>query len=179
MIMLDLLLTSDSLLQTLENMDRQALLAVNGSDSLYLDRVAHVLTTAITWLPLYISLFYIVLKNNDTFRKVLFIVGCAGLCVLFAGSVDDLIVKPLVGRWRPTHDPVIGTMVDVVDGYRGGRYGFAYQKSYFVDSTGYLVVHKLLDTLVSRCPFPRRYPCGTPLGWYGWYGSLFFTLLGV
>jgi undecaprenyl-diphosphatase len=33
-------------------------------------------------------------------------------------------VKPLVGRWRPTHDPVIGTMVDVVDGYRGGRYGF-------------------------------------------------------
>ena len=124
MIMLDLLLTSDSLLQTLEDMDRQALLAVNGSDSLYLDRVAHVLTTAITWLPLYISLFYIVLKNNDTFRKVLFIVGCAGLCVLFAGSVDDLIVKPLVGRWRPTHDPVIGTMVDVVDGYRGGRYGF-------------------------------------------------------
>ena len=68
MIMLDLLLTSDSLLQTLENIDRQALLAVNGSDSLYLDRVAHVLTTAITWLPLYISLFYVVLKNNDTVR---------------------------------------------------------------------------------------------------------------
>ena len=30
----------------------------------------------------------------------------------------------MVARWRPTHDPEIGMLVDVVDGYRGGRYGF-------------------------------------------------------
>ena len=124
MTILELFLTSDGLLPSLESFDREALLAVNGSDSLYLDRVAHVLTTAFTWVPLYISLFYIVLKNNDTVRKVLFILACVGLCLLLAGTVDDTIVKPMVGRWRPTHDPVIGTMVDVVDGYRGGRYGF-------------------------------------------------------
>ena len=35
-----------------------------------------------------------------------------------------MIVKPLVARWRPTHDPEIGMLVDVVDGYRGGNYGF-------------------------------------------------------
>jgi undecaprenyl-diphosphatase len=44
--------------------------------------------------------------------------------VLLAGSVDDLIVKPTVARWRPTHDPEIGLLVDIVDGYRGGKYGF-------------------------------------------------------
>jgi undecaprenyl-diphosphatase len=48
----------------------------------------------------------------------------AGLCVLLAGTVDDMIVKPMVGRWRPTHDPEIGLLVDIVDGYRGGRFGF-------------------------------------------------------
>ena len=124
MTILEVFLASDGLLPSLETFDREALLAVNGSDSLYLDRVAHVLTTAFTWVPLYVSLFYIVLKNNDTVRKVLLVLACVGLCVLLAGAVDDTIVKPLVGRWRPTHDPVIGTMVDVVDGYRGGRYGF-------------------------------------------------------
>ena len=41
-----------------------------------------------------------------------------------AGSIDDLIVKPLVGRWRPTRDPEIGIGVDIVNGYRGGRFGF-------------------------------------------------------
>ena len=35
-----------------------------------------------------------------------------------------MIVKPLVARWRPTHDPQIGMLVDTVDNYRGGNYGF-------------------------------------------------------
>ena len=114
-----LLLASEGFLNWLQNVDRAALLAVNGSDSLFLDSVVHVLTTAITWLPLYLSLFYLVVKNHNSLQRIGLIVGCAGLCILFAGAVDDLIVKPLVGRWRPTHDPVIGTLVDVVNGYRG------------------------------------------------------------
>ena len=122
--MTDLLLAAEEVGTDLIALDKQCLLAVNGSDSLYLDRVAHVLTTALTWLPLYLSLFYVVLHNNDNFRKVLYVLAGAGLCVLFAGTVDDMIVKPMVARWRPTHDPEIGMLVDVVDGYRGGKYGF-------------------------------------------------------
>jgi undecaprenyl-diphosphatase len=104
--------------------DRWLLLAVNGSASLYLDGVVKVLTTAATWIPMYVSLYYLVMRNNNTMRRILFIVCCAGLCYLFAGAVDDGIVKPLVARWRPTHDPVIGWQVDVVNGYRGGDFGF-------------------------------------------------------
>lgn len=122
--MLDICLVSDGLVSALEAVDKQLLLAVNGSDSLYLDRVARKLTNAFTWVPFYVSLFYLVLKNNDNFRKILLILGAAGLCVLLAGTVDDVIVKPTVARWRPTHDPEIGSLVDIVDGYRGGRYGF-------------------------------------------------------
>ena len=121
---LDICLVSDGLVSALEAVDKQLLLAVNGSDSLYLDRVARKLTNAFTWVPFYVSLFYLVLKNNDNFRKILLILGAAGLCVLLAGTVDDVIVKPTVARWRPTHDPEIGSLVDIVDGYRGGRYGF-------------------------------------------------------
>ena len=124
MIFLDMFLTVDGLVSSLEAIDKQYLLAMNGSGSLYLDRVARTLTTAFTWVPFYISLFYIVLKNSENFQKVLFILGAAGLCVVLAGNVDDLIVKPLVARWRPAHDPEIGVLVDVVDGYRGGKYGF-------------------------------------------------------
>ena len=120
----DLILLAEYTGSVLESFDKQCLLAVNGSDSLFLDRMAHTLTTALTWLPLYLSLFYIVLKNNDSVRKILYIVAAAAMCVLLAGTVDDVIVKPTVARWRPTHDPEIGMLVDVVDGYRGGRYGF-------------------------------------------------------
>ena len=78
--LLEILIDAQGILPILESLDRELLLSVNGSDSLYLDRVAHVLTTALTWLPLYISLFVVVMHNNDSFRKVLMVVGAAGLC---------------------------------------------------------------------------------------------------
>ena len=112
------------MLDHLIDLDRWLLLAVNGSTSLYIDGLVKTLTTAATWIPLYIALFYMVMKNNNSVAKIAFIVGCAGLCYLFAGALDDGIVKPMVARWRPTHDPVIGWQVDVVNGYRGGNYGF-------------------------------------------------------
>lgn len=111
-------------MDTIIQMDKQLLLVINGSDSLFVDYLAKTLTTAATWIPLYVSLFYVVVKNNDNFRRIICILACAGLCVLFAGTVDDLLVKPLVARLRPTHDFQIGMLVDTVDGYRGGKYGF-------------------------------------------------------
>ncbi len=105
-------------------LDKQWLLALNGSDSLFLDSLVKTLTATVTWVPLYLALLYVVVKNSDNARKVLIILGCAVLCVLLAGTIDDSIVKPLVARWRPARDPEIGMSVDIVNGYRGGRYGF-------------------------------------------------------
>jgi len=106
------------------SLDKQWLLALNGSDSLFLDSLVKTLTTATTWIPLYVALLYMVIKNSGNIRQVLLVVGCALLCVFLAGSLDDMIVKPLVGRWRPARDPEIGLSVDIVNGYRGGRFGF-------------------------------------------------------
>ena len=104
--------------------DKQLLLWFNGSESLFLDSLITTLTNAKTWIPLYLSLFYVVVKSNQTVRDVFLILAAAGLCVLLAGTIDDTIVKPTVARWRPGHDPQIGMLVDTVNGYRGGNYGF-------------------------------------------------------
>ena len=110
----------DSILQY----DKQLLLSLNGSHSLFADGLMLTLTDAKTWIPMYVALLYLVIKNNNSMTKILAIIAGAALCVLFTGTLDDLFVKPVVARWRPTHDPEIGYMVDVVDGYRGGSYGF-------------------------------------------------------
>lgn len=109
---------------SLISLDKQLTLCLNGSDSLFIDALATVLTAATTWIPLYIALFYLVLRNNENIRQILLVVAGAALCVVLSGTVDDTIIKPLVARWRPTHDPEIGILVDTVDGYRGGSYGF-------------------------------------------------------
>ena len=112
------------MLEVLQDIDRQLLLTVNGSDSLFLDQLARMLTHGVTWIPMYLAMFYMVMKNNDNFRRLLLVLMSVALCYLLTGGLDDGIIKPLVARWRPTHDPEIGTLVDVVDGYRGGKYGF-------------------------------------------------------
>lgn len=111
-------------MEELIHFDQQLLLLLNGSDSLFLDSIILTLTNAKTWIPLYLSLFYVVVKSNDTVGRILLVLAAAGLCVFLAGTIDDAIVKPLVARWRPGNDPQIGLLVDTVDGYRGGNYGF-------------------------------------------------------
>ena len=122
-------------MEELIQFDKQLLLMVNGSDSVWLDSVIMTLTDAKTWIPLYLGLFYVVCRTNWMRRmgtpnqqraimNIVLVLLAAGLCVLLAGAVDDEIVKPLVARWRPTHDPEIGALVDTVNGYRGGNYGF-------------------------------------------------------
>lgn len=111
-------------IQTILAFDRDLLLAMNGSESLFIDNWMMMLTCGFTWIPLYIALLYIVIKNNETMTQILLIVGCSLLCVVLADGVADFIVKPLVGRWRPSNDPIIKYAVQVVDGMRGSDYGF-------------------------------------------------------
>lgn len=104
--------------------DRQLLLLLNGSDSVFFDKLIMALTSGFTWIPLYLALLYVVVKNNETTAQILLIIGCAVLCIALADGVADFIAKPYFQRWRPSNDPVIKYAVKVVDNVRGGDYGF-------------------------------------------------------
>lgn len=104
--------------------DRQLLLLLNGSDSVFFDKLIMALTSGFTWIPLYLALLYVVVKNNETTAQILLIIGCAVLCIALADGVADFIAKPYFQRWRPSNDPVIKYVVKVVDNVRGGDYGF-------------------------------------------------------
>ncbi len=105
--------------------DQQLLLLLNGSDSAFLDRLVLALTMGYTWIPLYVLLFYLVVKNNETMLQILLAVGGVMVCLLLADGVCDGIVKPLVARHRPTVDLQMKYLVDVVGNYRNaGSYSF-------------------------------------------------------
>ena len=88
----------------------------NGSNSLFYDTLVQVLTSGFTWIPLYLALFYLVIKNNETMVQIGLAMGCAVLCVVLSGGIDDMIVKPLVARLRPTVDPHVKFTIDIVNG---------------------------------------------------------------
>ena len=111
------------MLDRLIALDQQFTLSLNGSDNLFLDGIASVATSTVTWLPVGLVLLYVLFRNNSL-RNVGFVVLALGLCILLADQVASGICKPLFERYRPAQDPSLMYMVDIVDGYRGGRYGF-------------------------------------------------------
>lgn len=106
------------------NLDRELFFLLNGSDSLILDNVWWTVSQTWTWLVFYAVLLFVILRRSGGWQTALAVVLAIALCVFLSDRISSGIFKPLFERWRPSRDPVIGPLVDIVNGYRGGRYGF-------------------------------------------------------
>lgn len=106
------------------SLDQSLLLALNGSDSLYLDGLMLTYTSGFTWIPLYVGLLYLVIKNNETMLQILWAVLCFAICIFISDLLADGIVKPLVHRYRPCSDPSIKYIVDIANDYRSSDFSF-------------------------------------------------------
>lgn len=144
--------------------DIDLLLALNGSESLYLDGIMWTITRTSTWLLLFGALFYIVIKNNKL-KQSLVIFILVALLITVADQVASGICKPLFQRFRPTHDPIVGPMIDIVNGYRGGKYGFfsSHASNTFAGATFFALlfsnirVSVLLYIWATLCTYSRLY----------------------
>lgn len=103
--------------------DQQLLLLLNGSDSLFWDGVWVAITSVATWLFFFASLLYVFFKSYPP-RQVFIVLLAVGFAILFADQIASGICKPLFQRPRPSHEPLLMGLVDIVDGRRGGQYGF-------------------------------------------------------
>lgn len=128
-------------IQRLVDIDKQVMLALNGSDSLYMDGVMKIYTTTAVWIPVAVVLLFIVIKNN-TPRNTLLIILSVALTILLTDKVSSDIIKPLVGRLRPSHDPEFMHLIDTFNGYRSGSFSFT--SSHACNSFGIFMFISLL-----------------------------------
>ena len=110
-------------IQRLIGFDQELLLKLNGSDSLFWDGFMWISTNMLTWIPLAVVLLYVILKNNKI-KEALVIIALLGVVIALADQISSGICKPYFARFRPTQDPELMFQIDIVNGYRGGIYGF-------------------------------------------------------
>lgn len=108
----------------LSGIDEYILYWFNGSNSLFEDGLVSLLTSGMTWIPLYIALFYLVMKNNDTMGQIMLIVGSIILCIILTGGIDDIFIKPWIGRVRPCNDPDINAHLNLITGQVESGFSF-------------------------------------------------------
>lgn len=76
----------------------------------------------VTWIPLYILLLVLLYYRYRDWKKVLILLVGFGIAVGLSDFTTSGILKPLVCRFRPTHNEELS--LHLVHGYRGGLYGF-------------------------------------------------------
>ena len=110
--------------QTIDNIDRFFISIFNGSGSMFIDELTLLLTNGLAWIPLYLALIVLVVKNNEKFSQVMLLLGAVALALLLSDGMADYIVKPLVGRLRPVCDPALKGSVTIINGYIPSGYSF-------------------------------------------------------
>ncbi len=110
------------MIQFLDQLDKDLILALNNSYSVFWNILMSTISGKLVWIPLYLTI--IVLTIIHWKKQSWIIIVALLLAILLADQIASGILKNLVQRPRPTHAPDIAHLIATVNGYRGGQYGF-------------------------------------------------------
>ena len=103
--------------------DADILLWINGHGADWLDAAMWYISRAQTWIPLYALLLGLLAYKYRSWKAMLLIAVGFAVAVGLSDFLCSGVLKPLVCRLRPTHEPSIDP-IRLVNGYTGGLYGF-------------------------------------------------------
>lgn len=108
----------------LSDIEARLLLIVNGAHSPFFDSVMWCISGRWIWVPFYVVLAYLLFRRMSWKRASICLVTI-GLIILAADQTCATLIRPEIGRLRPANlNNPLSSFVHVVNGYRGGRYGF-------------------------------------------------------
>ena len=111
------------LIEKIEQIDRQLLFAINGSNSPLFDSIMWWVSKPVFGIPFYL-LFVFLLYKSFGWKNTFFLVLCAGLAVGLADLSAKYLFKEMFERFRPSQNLEIKEQLHYVNNYHGGMYGF-------------------------------------------------------
>ncbi len=120
------------MIEQLKEWDEQFLLFLNQFHTGWLDPAVLFITKTEAWIPLYALLIFLIFKNYK--KEGWLVLAGVVMTVLLADQITSTVMKPFFHRLRPSNEPSLEGILHIVDGYRGGLYGFA--SSHAANTTG-------------------------------------------
>ncbi len=110
------------MLETLNHLDTQLFLFLNGIHSPFWDNVMWWISGKKEWIPLYLILLAALIYRFK--RKTLVILIFVALAITLSDQLAVRLFKDVFHRLRPCHNPDIQSMVHILRNHCGGLYGF-------------------------------------------------------
>ena len=110
------------MMEFLLNLDESIFLFLNGLHAPWLDPLMAKMTRLVIWSPLFIAVIgWIIIKFKWHSIPVLIFIA---ISITITDQVSSAILKPWVGRIRPSHEPHLVELIHLVNGYKGGIFSF-------------------------------------------------------
>ena len=129
-----------NLFETLKLWDTNLFLLINGVHSPFFDGFMYTVSEKLIWIPLYISVLYVLITQWK--KEAIWLILVLILCIVISDQVSSGILKDLVKRIRPSHAENLKGLVHLVKGYGGGNYGFA--SSHASNAFGFALLSSLI-----------------------------------
>jgi len=110
------------MLEQLIDIDRQLLLTLNGWNSPFFDVFMWLVSSTSIWIPFFVMVLYVMFKNKQ--REAILALLMIAITITLTDQIASSVFKPMFERFRPSHDPLIASLVHTVNDYRGGSFGF-------------------------------------------------------
>lgn len=113
------------MVKELISLDRQVMLLLNFDGGRWIDNFWYTFSDGRIWFPLLAVCLFIQYKScQGTVRHRLIFLLIFLLLLVASDQLSSDVIKPLVGRLRPSHDPSIDHFLHYVNDYHGGLHGF-------------------------------------------------------
>ncbi len=128
------------MIHTLIELDKDLLIFLNSFFTPFWDNFFWMFTSKEIWVPLYLTIAYVIFKSHGIkgIVTMLFI----GLLITMCDQISTSFFKEVFQRYRPSHDPDLKYLVHLINGKRGGSYGFV--SSHAANSFGLAMFTSLL-----------------------------------
>lgn len=116
------------MIEFFEALDKDIILAINGWNTPFLDKLMWIISGKFTWVPFYLLLIYLLWQKTNTRQAILFLFS-AILVVAIVDLSSVHLFKNVFERYRPSHNLELTNILhfhqyDNGEFYKGGTFGF-------------------------------------------------------
>lgn len=114
----------ESILSSLVDVDTSVFLFFNGMHAPFWDSFMSMYSGRFIWVPMYATVLFLLYRSFGWRTATIYLLAIV-LTITIADQVCATFIRPEIARLRPSNlDNPLSTLTQVVNGYRGGSYGF-------------------------------------------------------
>lgn len=109
-------------MEYLKTIDTELFLFLNGIHNAFFDPITYWLSNILIWVPMYLLIIFFMIRHYKM-RGVLMLLFI-GITIALCDQTTSHLLKNLVQRLRPSHEPTLEGLIYLSKAGPGGLYGF-------------------------------------------------------